>query len=55
MKKISLFIPNWSMGDLIKNKKEAIKSIVFLMSEWNISIQDFVNEYNKIKKVKQNE
>lgn len=63
--KISLFVPNLSSGekkavkflnkvtldhgDLIKNKREAIKAVTFLMSEWKISLQDFVNEYNKKK------
>lgn len=32
---------------VIDSKETAIKVVIYLMFEWNINIQDFVDEYNK--------
>ena len=56
--KVSVFIPFWTddseepikaspeidPGDLIRTKREAIKAVAFLMTEWNIGIGDFITE-----------
>ena len=34
----------------VKNKPQAIKVVVFLMTKWNISGQDFIDEFNKRKR-----
>jgi len=39
-------------GTIIKNKDEALKAVVFLMNEWEIKPQDFIDEYNKRKRGK---
>ena len=60
----AVFIPNYadkkSVGDpiepymveLITNKKEAVEAVAYLMSQWDITWQDFVDEYNKSRKKK---
>ena len=58
----AVFIPNYAekksvrypiepyMVELITNKKEAVKAAAYLMSQWDITFQDFVDSYNKEKK-----
>lgn len=57
-KGFSVFIPNYSkenpvcdpiepyMVELITDKKEAVKAVAYLMTQWDITWQDFVDAYN---------
>jgi len=60
----AVFIPNYAekksvrdpiepyMVELITNKKEAVKAVAYLMSQWDITWQDFVDAYSKSGKKK---
>jgi len=58
----AVFIPNYAekktvripiepyMVELITNKKEAVEAVAYLVSQWDITWQDFVNAYNESRK-----
>lgn len=60
----AVFIPNYAdkktvrtpiepyMVELITNKKEAVNAVAYLMTQWDITWQDFVDAYNKSRKKK---